>query len=417
MSKNALLYRVKNNSIQFMQNKAENLFNPFRYNLSAEAKKRLRWLYILYNESSGNVSRAAKKIGVSREWLSTIKSIFEKNYRDPRFLEPTSRAPKNTSNRNRISMDIENKIVDLRHQYHPWGKDKIQRLLKRDYLIKIGASTVNRYLHKHNLIDQEISAKNKLAAKREKDASSINNKFRPPNILKDFRPGALIEKDIKFILKPASVRPSLKFKVKENYWYQHTWIDSFTRWRFMDLTTGSDSQTAVESQRFFAKQLPFKIACLNSDNGGENEKHFNEYLTEQKIFHFFSRPGTPTDNPRVERSHLTDDLEFYGQGNLLKNFEEQKAALKNWEYIYNYVRPHQALGQLTPYEFFMLWKKSPSKALKITGNYQKYLKKQSKRLAHSRLLKSQQNLQKLMLFIDQKLSNNSSKKRELCSWT
>lgn len=400
-----------------MQNKAENLLNPFRHKLSAEAKKRLRWLYILYHESSGNVSRAAKKIGISREWLSTIKSIFEHHNRDPRSLEQTSRAPNKTLNRNRISLDIENKIIKIRHQYQPWGKDKIQRILERDYLIKVGASTVNRYLHKHRLIDPRISNKNKLAVKRKKDASSIANKFRPPNTIKDYRPGALIEKDLKFILKPAYLRSSFKFKAKENFWYQHTWIDSFTRWRFMDLTANGDSQTAVESQRLFAKQMPFKIACLNSDNGGENEKHFNGYLTEQKIFHFFSRPGTPTDNPRVERSHLTDDLEFYGQGHLLKNFQEQKAALKNWEYVYNYVRPHQALGQLTPYEFFKLWEKSPAKALKITGKYQKYLKKQSKRLAQSRLLKGRQNLQNLMHFINLKLSNYSSKKCELCSWT
>jgi transposase InsO family protein len=400
-----------------MQNKAENLLNPYRYNLSDEAKKRLRWLYVLYHENSGNVSRTALKIGITRKWLSTIKAIFEKNDRDPRSLEPSSRAPHNTSSRKRILKVVEDKIVAVRSLYPFWGKDKIQRILKRDYLIKVGASTVNRYLQKHHLIDPGISAKNKLAVKRKKDASSTVNKFRPPNILKDFRPGALIEKDMKLILKPASLGRSIKHKAKNNFWYQHTIIDSFTRLRTLDLTEDCDSKRTVASQQSSEKELPFKIACLNSDNGGENEKHFNRYLIEQKIFHFFSRPGTPTDNPRVERSHLTDDLEFYSQGNLLKNFQEQKAALKNWEYVYNYVRPHQALGQLTPFEFFRLWKKSPAKALKITDNYQKYLKKQSKRLAQSRLLKGQQNLQKLMLFIDQKLSNNSSKKCELCSWT
>ncbi len=64
---NDLLYRVKLNSIQFMQTKAENLLNPHRYHLSEGAKKRLRWLYVRYEEGSNNVKRAANKIGSSRQ--------------------------------------------------------------------------------------------------------------------------------------------------------------------------------------------------------------------------------------------------------------------------------------------------------------------------------------------------------------
>ncbi|MBI4653064.1 hypothetical protein HY750_02320 [Candidatus Kuenenbacteria bacterium] len=49
-----------------MQTKAENLLNPFRYYLSNEAKKRLKWLYILYYECDNNVTKAANKINISR---------------------------------------------------------------------------------------------------------------------------------------------------------------------------------------------------------------------------------------------------------------------------------------------------------------------------------------------------------------
>jgi len=49
-----------------MQTKAENLLNPFRHHLSESAKKRLRWLYIVYYEADNNVTRAANKIGISR---------------------------------------------------------------------------------------------------------------------------------------------------------------------------------------------------------------------------------------------------------------------------------------------------------------------------------------------------------------
>ena len=75
MIKNNLLYRIKINSIQLMQTKAERKLNPLRYYLSDSAKKRLRWMYIIYYECDNNISQAANKIGISREWLSKIKSV------------------------------------------------------------------------------------------------------------------------------------------------------------------------------------------------------------------------------------------------------------------------------------------------------------------------------------------------------
>lgn len=107
-----------------MQIQAEKLLNPNNYHLSSEVKTKLRWLYILYYEQQGNVIKAANRIGISRPWLSKIKSIFERNHRDPRKLEPLSRAPNNTSKRKRISKDVEDLILDIRDKYG-WGKEKI----------------------------------------------------------------------------------------------------------------------------------------------------------------------------------------------------------------------------------------------------------------------------------------------------
>ena len=119
-----LIKEIKNNLIKSMQTRAEKLLNPNNYHLSVEAKKRLRWLYILYYEQQGNVTKAANRIGISRPWLSKIKSIFEHNHRDPKKLESLSRAPNNTSKRKRISKDVEDLILNIRDRYG-WGKEKI----------------------------------------------------------------------------------------------------------------------------------------------------------------------------------------------------------------------------------------------------------------------------------------------------
>jgi transposase InsO family protein len=402
LKKNSNMERLKSKPFDIMQSKAEKALNPNNYQLSEAAKKRLKWMYVANFECGGNIALASRKISISRVWLSLIHSKWEKSGRDPRSLEPNSRAPKNTDKRKRIDFKIENKIVAVRNKYY-WGKDKLETVLKRDYGIAVGATTINRYLNKHGLIDVKISQRIKTAHKNKVERKQ---KCRPPTEIKDYKPGALVEKDMKFIVRLGAFRYTEKYKAKENFWNQHTLIDTFTRIRTIGLAADGESKTAVAVQEECEKRLPFKIACANTDNGSENEKDFDEYLIKNDIMHFYSRSGTPTDNPRVERSHLTDEMEFYQHGNICKTFAEQKKRLAAWEYRYNYVRPHQALGNLTPMEFYELWKTSPDEAYKIAENWKKCLKKQSARLANSRKMKSREKIAKLMEQIDRKLANN-----------
>lgn len=431
-----LRYGITLNSILSMQGTAENLLNPFRHRLSSEAKKRLRWMYIIEYESQGNVTHAARKIGISRQWLSTLKSTFGRHRRDPRSLEPESRAPRSASSRHRISQETEEKILEIREPYG-WGKDKIARILFRDWRLKASPSTCNRYLHKHLKINPKLSEKN-IAAWAKKKAreqeTDLKVKYRPPRQIKDFRPGALLEKDMKYIpafdKKPApfnglSAYGGSASGGKDFFHYEHGLIDTFTRIRALELTREPDSLSADHAYQAMEKRIPFLIASMNTDSGGENGKHFAEKLTQDEVVHFYSRTGTPTDNPRVERAFLTDDQEFYGRGNLCRTFAEQEKRLRAWEHAYNYVRPHQALGYLTPMEFYQLWKTNPGKAYRIRDTYQRYLEKQRRRLCSARRLKRKEQIEKLMKFIDAKLNKkvvlNSFKlelvKCQLCSWT
>src|SRR3989344_5497306 len=142
----SLLEEVKRNNLLRMITLAEKQLNPFNYHLSFEAKKRLQWLHLLHYEQGGNVTVAAKKIGITRQWLSELKNKSE--------------------NRKRITKWIEDKILKVRYDsQNIWGKEKIARALKRDYGIKINPNTVNNYLHKHKKISPRISLKNSRAWK------------------------------------------------------------------------------------------------------------------------------------------------------------------------------------------------------------------------------------------------------------
>ncbi len=402
--KHDLIKEVKNNLINSMQIRAEKLLNPNNYHLSPEAKKRLRWLYMLYHEKQGNVSKAAGKAGISRQWLSGIKSVFEHNNRDPRSLEPLSRAPYNTSKRKRISKDVENKILKVRDEYG-WGKEKISANLFTDYGIKVHHNTVNKYLHIHKRIDPKLSLKNINAfqdkKQRESEGVIFKVKYRPPFKIKDYAPGALVEKDMKYVSKLGK-----KGIMKEDFWYQHRIIDSFTRIRATELTENPDSKEAAQSYEEMEIRFPFTIACFNTDNGSENEKEFSEKLQKKNIFHFYSNASTPTDNPRVERSFLSDDLEFYQRGGLCQDFQEQKQALRKQDELWNWKRPHQALAYLSPMQFYQLWKENPEAAYRIVEKWQSYLKKQRIRQAQSRKVKRKEQVEALMNFIDAKLGEN-----------
>jgi transposase InsO family protein len=396
-------YQLIHQTVDFMQTKAENKLNPFKHPLSDEAKKRLKWMYIIHFECGGRIAKAARKINISRQWLSKLHSAWDGADKDPRALEPESRAPRNTDRRKRIAWQAENKIIEVRNKYR-WGKDKLATVLRRDHGIRIGSSTVNRYLGKHGLLDVKISRRIKTA--HQDKLIEQKQKCRPPREIKDYKPGALIEKDMKFIVKAGIFIDPNKYKAKENFWYQQTLIDSFTRIRALGLAEDGESKTAVAVQEECEKRFPFPIACANTDNGSENEKDFDDYLERNKIVHFYSRSGTPTDNPRVERSHLTDELEFYRQGNVCRTLAEQKQRLADWEYEYNRVRPHQALGNLTPMEFYELWKINPDEAYAIAEKWKNYLKKQSRRLANSRKMRNREKITKLMEQIDKKLINS-----------
>jgi hypothetical protein len=132
-------------------------------------------------------------------------------------LEPRSRAPIHTDNKDRIAKDIVKIICKIRDKHPTYGKLKIQTILRRDYQIIIGTSTVNRYLHHKHLINPKISAIITKAFQDKKDKEENkdilkNVKYRSPLKLNDYKPGAKVEKDMKIV-----PRLQREHKTKEDY--------------------------------------------------------------------------------------------------------------------------------------------------------------------------------------------------------
>jgi len=76
---------------------------------------------------------------------------------------------------------------------------------------------------------------------------------------------------------------------------------------------------------------------------------FEEFLRERGIRHKLIPIATPKQNGKVERSHRTDDEEFYNQRGFRKSTKRTR-ELSRFLDFYNNRRPHSALGWMTPLE-------------------------------------------------------------------
>jgi len=86
---------------------------------------------------------------------------------------------------------------------------------------------------------------------------------------------------------------------------------------------------------------------------------FERHLIQNGFLHGKCKPHSPWQNGIVERSHRTDNEEFFHLFRF-NSSEERKMRLRLWEMEYNYNRPHQGLGGVTPMKKFKeLWTFDP----------------------------------------------------------
>ena len=74
---------------------------------------------------------------------------------------------------------------------------------------------------------------------------------------------------------------------------------------------------------------------------------FTEHLQSQGVRHKLIRIATPWHNGKVERSHRTDEEEFYRLFQL-RSLPQAHRRLSNCNLRYNTDRPHSALAWKTP---------------------------------------------------------------------
>jgi len=221
--------------------------------LSKEACLRLKWLG--HYKKHKNAKVTCRRFGISRSTL--YKWLKRYTERGPVGLEDLSRAPR----RHRVSkipwqtVDL---IVSIRKEQPAWSKHKISVILARDHGIELSASTVGRVLKRKGLYDERVSRKRRKAAKRRK------KRLRAERWMKDAFPGCLIQIDTKH----------LRFAGKK--FYQFTAIDCFSRVAFSRVFASASSACAERFLEELKEYMPFFLVALQTDNGSEFLKDFDE---------------------------------------------------------------------------------------------------------------------------------------------
>lgn len=111
------------------------------------------------------------------------------------------------------------------------------------------------------------------------------------------------------------------------------------------------SKTAESVLREDFQRFGFAVWAIQIDGGSEFRGEFEAAPQALEIALFELPPRSPKLNGHVERAHRTHQEEFYDLHEIPDSLAEHNALLQEWERIYNDVRPHKALGYLTPNEY------------------------------------------------------------------
>jgi transposase InsO family protein len=277
-----------------------------------------------YVKEHGNISKACRYFGISRETYYVWKRAYEA--KGERALINSKPCPQNP--KIRVPESVEDLILHLRTNYH-LGQLRISWYLKRYHGIKVSPSGVYSVLKRNGL--------NQLPQHQRKRSMEPFKRYEKQV------PGHRIQIDVKFLFFKDILTGR---EVKR---FQYTAIDDATRARALYIYDRHTQQNAVDFVNRVREKFPFRIHTIQTDNGHEFQALFHWHCEDLGIRHVYIKKASPHLNGKVERSHLTDQTEFYQLVEYIDDIDIQR-KLAEWETFYNLHRPNGALKGQTPYE-------------------------------------------------------------------
>ena len=286
-----------------------------------ELSVRLKLTVLEYAKYFG-VTEACREFNVPRSTFYRWKQTYDHEGRAGLYRKK----PVAYCHPRKTAPEVVGKILELRSAYQI-GALRIAFYLDRYHGIKISESTVTRVLRAHGM-----SLLPKTAPKR-----ALHTKRYAKTV-----PGHHVQVDVKFLRLIDEAGKVVRR-------YQYTAIDDATRIRALQIFSKHNQDCAIQFMDYVIQKFPFRINTVRTDRGHEFQARFHWHVEDQGIQHVYIKPRTPRLNGKVERSHRTDETEFY-QLLTYTDDVDLNSKLEAWENFYNYDRPHLSLHGKTPYE-------------------------------------------------------------------
>lgn len=299
-------------------------------------------------EELGNVSKACKVMGLSRDTFYRYKSAVDTGGVEALF-DQTRRKP---NPKNRVEESIELAVKNYAIEYPAYGQLRTSNELRKKGIF-VSPSGVRSVWLRHQL----ANFKDRLKALEAKVASEgiilteaqvvalEKKKFDDEACgeIETAHPGYLGSQDTFYVGTLKGVGRI----------YQQTFVDTYSKVAFAKLYTTKTPITSADILNdkvlpFFEQhQLP--MLRILTDRGteycGKVEQHdYQLYLAINNIDHTKTKTQSPQTNGICERFHKTILQEFYQvtfRKKLYDNIEELQKDLDEWLYSYNNERTHQ----------------------------------------------------------------------------
>jgi transposase InsO family protein len=235
----------------------------------------------------------------------------------------------------RSSEELEGRVLDVRDAHPAWGARKIVSLLARRGAVMPAVSTVHEILRRHGRIDPLNPSADPAPLRFEREA-----------------PNQLWQMDFKGWMT----------LVGRERCHPLTIIDDHSRFvPCLKACANQEGQTvqAHLKKTFVRHGLPEAIFVDNGspwgDASGERWTWLGVWLLKLGVDLIYSRPFHPQSRGKNERFHRTLKAEVFALRRF-HTFAEVQRALDGWRDVYNFERPHEAIGQKPP---ATRWRPSP----------------------------------------------------------